>query len=229
MKLYPMMMNIEGRRVVVVGGGTVALRKVRSLLQCGAAVTVISPDIEPELRLLAEEGSIQWLDQPFDEITLERIDQPVLVFGTTDRREVNEQIFRAAVRRGIPCNIADDPEFCTFTVPAVVSRGDLTIAVSTGGASPALARRIRERLELEFGSEYGVMTKLLASVRHEVLAVGNDSDDNKRLFFELVDSELLPALKAKDREKVKRVLHSIVSSEIDVDSLMKVVSHELTG
>lgn len=229
MKLYPIMMNVQGRRVVVIGGGRVAARKVRSLLECGAAVTVISPDIEPELRSLAGAGAIQWLGGPFDEAVLEAIDEPVLVFGTTNHREVNAQIYRAAVQRGIPCNIADDPEFCTFTVPAVVSRGDLTIAVSTGGASPALARRIRERLETEFGVEYAALTKLLAAVRREVLAAGNNTEENKRLFFDLVDSELLPALQANDREKVKTILYSIVSSKLDVERLVEEAFQERTG
>lgn len=221
MKLYPMMMNVQGRRVVVVGGGRVAVRKVRSLLECGAAVTVISPAIEPELQFLAASGSIQWLGRRFDDGALDGIVEPALVFGTTDRREVNEQIYKAAVQRGIPCNIADDPEYCTFTVPAVVTRGDLAIAVSTGGASPALARRIRERLEAEFGPEYGKLTKLLAAVRRQVLATGDDSDRNKRMFFDLVDSDLLHALKADDRARVKEILTAIVPSEIPVERLVE--------
>lgn len=228
MKLYPMMMNVQGRRVVVVGGGRVAVRKVRSLLERGASVTVISPEIEPELQFLAARGTIQWVGRRFDEATLDRIQDPVLVFGTTDSREVNEQIYRGSVQRGIPCNIADDPEFCTFTVPAVVTRGDLTIAVSTGGASPALARRIRERLESEFGPEYAVMTRLLAAVRREVLAARCSSDDNKRVFFDLVDSDLLPALRIHDREKVRDILAAVVSSEIDVGSLLEEVFQERT-
>lgn len=223
-----MMMNVQGRRVVIVGGGRVAVRKVRSLLECGACVTVISPEIEPELQFLTARDAIQWIGRRFEEAALDRIQDPVLVFGTTDQREVNEQIYRAAVKRGIPCNIADDPEFCTFTVPAVVTRGDLTIAVSTGGASPALARRIRERLESEFGLEYAVMTRLLAAVRREVLAGQGSSDGNKRVFFDLVDSDLLQALRIHDRAKAKEILAAVVPSEIEVGSLLEEVFQEQT-
>ncbi|MEJ2716969.1 MAG: bifunctional precorrin-2 dehydrogenase/sirohydrochlorin ferrochelatase, partial [Deltaproteobacteria bacterium] len=147
MRPYPLLLNIKGKPVVVVGGGKVALRKVVSLLESGAAVTVVSPRVEPELKDLLEKRRITWIAEPFDEALLERDPTPVLIFGTTDRNEVNVRIHRAATVKRIPCNIADVPDLCTFTVPAVVSRGDFTIAISTGGASPALARRIREEVE----------------------------------------------------------------------------------
>jgi precorrin-2 dehydrogenase/sirohydrochlorin ferrochelatase len=214
-KLYPLMMNIEGKSVAVVGGGKVALRKVRSLLECGAKVTVISPVLELELLELSEDGAIHWIAKLFSDKLFDDIPNLTLVFGTTDDRDVNVNIFRAAVERRVPCNIADVPDLCSFTVPAVVSRGDLTIAISTGGASPALARRTREKLEGCFGSEYIPFTQILGELRQEVLSLGGTSDENKNLFMRIVDSELLQAIKENDRNRAKTVLRSLIPESVN--------------
>ena len=134
MKLYPIMMNLEDQRVVVVGGGSVARRKVASLLDSGARVVVISPELVDGLRKLADQGRIEWIAELFDDAILDRLAGVALVFGATNRRDVNVVIHRAAVGRRIPCNIADVPDLCTFTVPAVITQGELLIAVSTGGS-----------------------------------------------------------------------------------------------
>ncbi|MEW6113527.1 MAG: bifunctional precorrin-2 dehydrogenase/sirohydrochlorin ferrochelatase [Thermodesulfobacteriota bacterium] len=220
MKAYPLMMLIHGKPVLVVGGGRVALRKVRNLLECGAEVTVISPEVEDELQNLAAEGSVHWIAEAFREELVPSIPEPALIFGTTDQRDVNARINRFAAERGIPCNIADVPELCTFTVPAVVSRGDLTIAVSTSGASPALARRIRERLEAEFGAEYEVLTRMLAGVRQAVIPLGYSSDCNRELFFQIVDSPLMEAVKAKDSQQAVSVLRSYLPEGIAVEQIV---------
>ncbi|MEW6531469.1 MAG: bifunctional precorrin-2 dehydrogenase/sirohydrochlorin ferrochelatase [Thermodesulfobacteriota bacterium] len=220
MKAYPLMMLIHDKPVLVVGGGRVALRKVRSLLECGAEVTVISPEVEDELQQLVAQGHVRWIAEPFREELVLGNPEPALVFGTTDQREVNVRINRLAAERGIPCNIADVPELCTFTVPAVVSRGDLTIAVSTSGASPALARRIRERLEGEFGAEYEVLTRMLAGVRQAVIPLGYSSDRNRELFFQIVDSPLMEAVKAKDSQQAVSVLRSCLPEGIAVEQIV---------
>lgn len=220
MKHYPVMLDISGKPVLVVGGGKVALRKVMRLLECGARVTVISPRLEPELERLADERRIDWIAEPFDESLLDRIDEPVLIFGTTDRQDVNVRIHAGAVKRAIPCNIVDVPDLCTFTVPAVVARGDLTIAVSTGGSSPALARRVREDLEKNYGLEYAAMTKVLRDLRTMILSDRDDSGENRKLFFRIVDSGLLQALRENDSVKATRILRSILSERIDPESIV---------
>jgi precorrin-2 dehydrogenase/sirohydrochlorin ferrochelatase len=150
------------------------------------------------------------------------------LFGTTDDREVNVRIHQAAVERGIPCNIADVPELCTFTVPAAFSRGDLSIAISTAGKSPALARRIREQLEETYGPEYVLMTKLLGDLRALVLTEGNPSDENRTLFLEIVDSDLLSALKNGDRAKAVEILKSILPATIDPEPVVtKAMSNDV--
>lgn len=217
MRPYPVMMNLQEKRVVVVGGGRVALRKIEGLLECGARVTIISPDLIPELVQLKEQGKIDWIEACFDDQILDRFPETILIFGTTNNRKVNVEIFDSANKRKLPCNIADVPDLCAFIVPAVISQGDLMIAVSTGGSSPALARRIREELEKQFGPEYGTMTKLMGELRKHVLNVCADSDENRKLFSEIVDSKLLEALREGNREKALEILRNILPREIDID------------
>jgi len=212
---YPIMMNLEGKQIIVVGGGRVALRKINGLRESGAYITVISPKLENELKKLAENGNISWIEEEFDESLLDLCPEAVLVFGTTDQREVNLRIQTASTKRKIPCNIADVPDLCTFIVPAVITQGDLIISVSTGGSSPALARRIREDLEKVFGPEYAVMTRLMGGLRKQILSTGSSSDENRKLFLEIVDSEMLDALRQNDKEKAFAILKAILPRDVD--------------
>ena len=221
MKLYPIMMNLEDQRVVVVGGGSVARRKVASLLDSGARVVVISPELVDGLRKLADQGRIEWIAELFDDAILDRLAGVALVFGATNRRDVNVVIHRAAVDRRIPCNIADVPDLCTFTVPAVITQGELLIAVSTGGSSPALARRIREDLQKRFGPEYAEMTRVMGELRKLVLQTGSPSDENKRLFLQIVDSDILTALRDNDRDRALAILRNILPEHVDPDKALE--------
>lgn len=142
--LVPLFVDLTGQRCLVVGGGNVARRKVKSLLEGGARVVIVSPVVSAELRGLAERGEVQWLERGFVPADL---DGMRLVFAATDRREVNRLVGEAAAERGIFCNLADRPEDSTFQSPAVLRRNDLTIAVSTGGRSPTLARDFRDLLD----------------------------------------------------------------------------------
>jgi precorrin-2 dehydrogenase/sirohydrochlorin ferrochelatase len=223
------MMNIEGRRALVVGGGKVAYRKIEGLLDCGALVTVVSPEAAPEIVLLAEEGKVDWRRRPFHEAILDETPPFCLVFGTTNRRDVNVETYRAATARMQPCNIADVPDLCTFFVPAVITQGELLIAVSTGGASPALARRIRRELEEHFGPEYAEMTRLLRELRKIVVVEGSSSDDNKKLFTDIVDSEILDALKRNDRDHVLKILRAALPGAEDLDRTVHLPSDETTA
>lgn len=215
MRPYPIMMNLEGKQIIVVGGGRVALRKINGLRESGACITVISPKLENELKKLADNGNISWIEEEFDESLLDLCPEAVLVFGTTDQREVNLRIQTASTKRKIPCNIADVPDLCTFIVPAVITQGDLIISVSTGGSSPALARRIREDLEKVFGPEYAVMTRLMGGLRKQILSTGSSSDENRKLFLEIVDSEMLDALRQNDKEKAFAILKAILPRDVD--------------
>ena len=215
MRLYPIMMSLEGKRVIVIGGGSVAERKIMGLLESGALVSIISPELGGRLRELASDGRVDWIAENFYPSLLNRFDEIALIFGATNSRQVNLTIHEAATKRKIPCNIADVPDLCTFIVPAVITQGELMIAVTTGGSSPALARRIREDLEKRFGPEYAELTKVLGELRKLVLSAGGPSNENRKLFMEIVDSELLVALRENDRNRVLAILKTILPDYID--------------
>lgn len=209
----------------MVGGGKVATRKIASLLKSGALVTVISPLVVDEISQLASEGRFVWIKQRFSEALLDQIADLTLVFGATNDREVGKALAKAAGQRGVPCNIADDPELCSFTLPATLTRGDLMICVSSGGASPALSRRLREDLEARFGSEYAILTRLLRYLRDDVIERGRSSDENRALFFRVVDSDLLPALRERDWTGSAEILSALVPEDIQTLPLvMRAVS-----
>jgi precorrin-2 dehydrogenase/sirohydrochlorin ferrochelatase len=214
MKTYPLFALIEDRPCLVVGGGVVGERKVRDLLAAGAKVTVVSRELTPGLQALAEKGMIRFVAGEFHPGQLEGM---LLVIGATDDMAVNREVSRAAQARGLLVNIVDQPELCTFIVPAQVRRGPLTIAVSTGGASPALARRLREELEGLFGEEYGLYLRVLQQVRERVLAKRRGHPDNARLFKTLAGGPLQRALGRRDREQALAVLEeglgTVLSSE----------------
>lgn len=155
---YPVFMDLEGRRCVVVGGGEVANRKARKLLQARAGVVVISPEIKPELESVA----VEILRRPFEAGDLEGA---FLAFAATDSREVNAAVAREADDKGIPVNVVDLPSEGSFAVPSVLRRGRMQVAVSTGGASPSLARSIRGELEGIFGPDWAGLAEELAVAR----------------------------------------------------------------
>lgn len=163
-KYYPVFLNIQNKKCLVVGGGNVAWRKVCSLKEAGARVTVVSPEFCPELE---KETGIERIQRKYD---TEFLKETVLVVASTDDGEVNQIVYHDAVERGILVNVVDKPEFCSFIVPSSIMRGDLCISISTGGASPALARNIREYLEKQFGDEYNEFTKLLAEMRRKIIS-----------------------------------------------------------
>ena len=158
----PIQLNLEGKLCVVVGGGTVATRKVKSLLEAGAKVRVIAPLLSPELTALAQEEKIEWRNEFFTPDTLEGAK---LVFAATDNRNVNQSVTEEAKRRDILINVADAPETSDFTSLAVLRRGSLCLTVSTNGGSPALTAHVLSLLETQFGEDWGEFVELLATLR----------------------------------------------------------------
>ena len=200
-KTYPIcLIGLERRQAIVVGGGNVAARKVEELLEAGAHVTVISPSLTPELEALAKAGSITIIGRPYCNGDLS---DAFLVIAATDDADVNQTIWREAERQSCLVNVVDDPAHCHFIMPAVIRRGDVTVTVSTGGASPALARRLREQLETLVGSEYGELAALLAELRPELRSRYTQEKDRQEAAFRLVDSELISIIKAKGIEEAK--------------------------
>ncbi len=162
---YPIFLDMTGRACVVIGGGTVAERKVEGLLAEGASVTVISPALSSRLQVLAEEGRIRHVRREYSPGDLAGYQ---LAFVATDDGEVNAAVAREGRQRGVWVNVADDPAHCDFVLPSVLRRGELVVAVATGGASPALARAIREELEAYFTEDYAALAEIVAEVRREL-------------------------------------------------------------
>ena len=167
MSLYPLALKIGGRRCVVVGGGAVAERKVASLLECGADVLLVAPDATDQIRAWAALGRIKFIERHFEPSD---VAGALIAIAATDEPQVNLAVADAARASGALVNVVDVPDLCEFYVPASVTRGDLQITISTGGSSPALAKRLRIDLERQFGPEYEAYLKLLARLRSELKA-----------------------------------------------------------
>lgn len=160
--LFPMFLKLEACRCVVVGAGVIASQKLASLLDSGAEVRVVAPEAVDSIRELARNGRVVWTQTEFRP---EHLAGAKLVIAATGDAAVNEQVYRAAQEHGVLCNSVDEPERCDFFYPAVVRRGDLQIAISTAGKSPALAQRIRKDLEAQFDSSYVSWLEWLGTVR----------------------------------------------------------------
>jgi siroheme synthase-like protein len=182
MSLFPMFVKLQGRLVVVVGGGKIAEGKIASLLAAGARVRVISPAVTPVFAEWVRERKIEWLPKVFEPDDLLGA---YLVIAATSAPGVNDAVFLEAEARGILCNAVDDVEHCHFYYGAVVQRGDLQIAISTNGKSPALAQRLRQELEAQFGPEYEVWLEWLGATRELLRASDSDSETNKKLLHRL--------------------------------------------
>jgi precorrin-2 dehydrogenase/sirohydrochlorin ferrochelatase len=201
MKTYPIyLIGMERRRVVVVGGGGVAARKVGGLLEADARVTVISPILTPELETLAEARRIAVIGRPYRQGDLAGA---FLVIAAANDPDVNQAVWQEAEQRGCLVNVVDDPAHCNCITPAIVRRGDVTLAISTGGASPALARRLREQLEAQVGPEYGELARLLAELRPELRARYGEEKARQEAAFRLVDSDLLSIIKKKGMDEAR--------------------------
>lgn len=165
MSYYPLFLELTGRRCLVVGGGPVAVRKVEGLLRSGAQVTVISPELSKELRLLLIQPSIEHVARKYQDGDLEGYS---LAFVATDDRAINAAVSRDGRSCGVWVNCADDPDYCDFILPAVIRRGEIALAISTGGASPALARALREELEAFLTGDLTQLIQTISEVRAEL-------------------------------------------------------------
>ncbi len=196
----PIFCNLKGRKVVIVGGGKVAERKVRALLPSGADMTIISPYVTDGLRQLIEQGKARHLDRPFSPGDLEGA---WLVIAATDDAQVQEQVFSEAESRRCFCNVVDEPDRCSFIVPSVVKRGALSIAISTGGQSPGLARHLRIKLQDEFGEEWAIYTELIGRLRRLILA-GKCEGVPEKTLERLINSDCLQWIREKEWDKLSK-------------------------
>jgi uroporphyrin-III C-methyltransferase/precorrin-2 dehydrogenase/sirohydrochlorin ferrochelatase len=187
MSLLPIFLKLEGRQCLLVGAGTVALEKIGSLLKTGLRLRVIAPEARAEVKELAAEGKIEWVQRKFEAADL---DGNFIVIAATDVPEVNATVYREALARGIPCNSVDDIPNCDFFFGSVVSRGDLQIAISTAGESPAVAQRLRREIDEQLPEDLGPWLAKLGELRREVLATHPRSEERRLLLHELAQREI---------------------------------------
>lgn len=180
MSLYPVFLKLEGHKVLIVGGGLIAEQKIAAVLRSATDVTVVSPQITPRIRLWAHQGRIKYIGLNFRPGMTRGC---FLVIAATDSEETNRAVYQEARESGALANAVDDPGHCDFYAPAVVSRGDFQIAVSTGGNSPALSQQVRKQLEQDFGPEYETWTAWLGRIREMMRKVLPRSDRRKELLM----------------------------------------------
>jgi siroheme synthase-like protein len=194
-KYYPLFMDIRNLPCLVVGGGMVAERKVKGLFEAGARVVVVSPEVTAQIKKWHLQGMVRWTQRRYRAGHLKNMR---LVIGATDNADTNKKIYCDAEKKGIPVNIVDAPVHCRFIVPAVLRHGPITIAISTGGAAPAVSAKIRKELEKSISSAYPVLVSALREQRGRIRVL---SKDKKLKFWKKI-----AALPMKRFEKNKKGL-----------------------
>ena len=180
--LFPVFLKLEGRRVLIVGGGNVGLEKITSLSTSGAQLRVIAPSAIDSVQRLAASGFLQWEKREFTDADVETTD---LVIAATDRPEVNAAVFKASRKLGVLCNSADDPPNCDFYFPSIVRRGHLQVAISTAGESPALAQQLRREIDAALPADIADSLAALGQLRRDVIAHYPAGEERKRLLHTL--------------------------------------------
>lgn len=221
MSYYPIFIDLDGEKVVVVGGGMVAQRKIETLLEYGADVHVVSRELTQTLSKHLEEGRIKFLGHEFRD---NHLNGAFMVVAATDDPLLNRKVSEKAREKGLLVNAVDQPSDCNFIVPSILRRGDLLIAVSTSGKSPALAKKVREELEERFGDEYESLLILMGRLRKKILSQGLSQDENRRIFHELVNSHILDAIAKNDWNEVATILNTTINTQLsseDVTNYLK--------
>jgi siroheme synthase-like protein len=208
---YIACLRLTGRRCVVVGGGEVGLEKVEGLLACDGKVVLIAPDAEPELQELAREGSIHWERREYEPSDLEGT---FMVIASTDSTDVNIRVYDDAEKRAMLVNVVDVPPLCNFILPAILRTGPLAIAISTAGASPALAKRMKREVAELFGEEYASLAVMLNDVRGWAKGTLPTYQDRKDFFEGIVNGEPDPIalLRAGDAQAVRDIIAAAQAS-----------------
>lgn len=215
MRYYPIHLDLRGRDVLVVGGGVIAEGKAQQLISAGARVTVVSPTLTARLSELVNQGVIDYRCGSFIENDLNGV---TLVISATDDQAVNEAVARAAAWRRIWCNVVDQPSLCSFITPALVTRGELQISVSTSGGSPSVAQRVKREIAELIGEEYGELLELAAALRARARKQLSDFAQRRDLLHSFVESEALDLLRAGRRDEAEQIafelLHQTAQAEL---------------
>ncbi len=210
MKYYPIHLNIKNRRCLVVGGGTVAARKARTLLKSGASVVVISPDFSDAFNEAPLKKGVQRIERAYHSSDMA---DTTLIIAATNQPLINRQIAQEAAQKGVLCNIVDAPDASDFILPAIVQRGDLLLTVSTSGSSPALAKQLKKQLAENFGDAYDRFLIFMGRVRKQLLDDAHDPDQHALIFRQMVTSDLLTQMTKNDAVGFEATLTKIFNPE----------------
>jgi precorrin-2 dehydrogenase/sirohydrochlorin ferrochelatase len=216
MKYLPIFFDIRWRRCLVVGGGQVAVQKVNALLNAGARVTLVSAAIDPLITAWIPNRMVDAVER---EYRTEDLEGHCLVIAATNDRQTQQKVAKDARARGVPCNVVDRPELCTFIMPAVFTADDLTVAVSTNGSCPGFARLMRDRLGELLGPEYPFALRIFKALRQRWQNEGVSLSERQRRFDRLFYGPLLPALRARNWPEVDRALLEVAGAEVTLAAL----------
>lgn len=206
---YPIYVDLHDKTCLVVGGGKVALRKVQAILKCNARVKLVGTRIIPEIESLKNKyKNFTFQKKAYDSRDLKNM---FLIIAATDSNEINTKIAADASRKGLLVNVVDVPKLCNFIVPSIIRRGDLTVSISTGGISPALAKMLRIDLEKHLGKEYAKMLSVLKTYRRRILRFPDTVKRN--IWRKIIDPRMMELAKKKKIIELKRSIEEIIRSE----------------
>lgn len=217
MQYYPIFLDIRERSCLVVGAGDVGTRKVEKLLECGASVTVVSIDATERLKQLAKDRRITLVLRAYRSSDM---DDTFLIIGATNDEGLNQQLSMDAEKRNLLCNIADRPAACNFILPAIVEQGDLVMAISTSGKSPAFAKKLRKDLEKQFGEAYAVFLNLMGAVRERLLLENHAPEQHKPLFKKIINSDIILWIENRQTQKINGLLFDVLGPGYTVEALL---------
>ncbi len=217
MPYYPIFLDLNNQNILVVGGGEVAERKIKTLLMYGCTIYISSPHLTPYLQHLVATNKIHRIShESLDTV----MDDTFMVIAATDNAEANTNIASQAKKHNLLVNAVDQPKDCNFIMPSIVKRGNLQIAISTAGKSPALAKKIRKNLEHSFPPEYDSLTELLGTIRTKLLFQNQPSLKNKIIFQQLADSNLLEMITHKNWDGIRATLQSILGKDFPIEKTL---------
>jgi siroheme synthase-like protein len=209
MRYYPIYLDLMDRAVLVVGGGAIAESKAQQLIEAGARVRVVSPTLTPLLSGWAARGVIEHVPGRFKEDDLKDV---YLVISAADDQAANEEVARLAAELGLLINVVDQPSLCNFITPALVTRGDLQVSVSTGGGSPSLTQRVKREIAASIGEEYGELLKIAAEMRADAKQRIPDFERRRKVLHEFVESEALDLIRTGKYDEARELARSLLEA-----------------
>jgi siroheme synthase-like protein len=212
MRYYPIYLDLKDRAVLVVGGGLIAEGKAIQLVEAGANVRLVSPDLTPRLAELTKSGGIEYRQGKFHCDDLRGV---VLVISATNDQAANEDVARRAAELGLLFNVVDQPTLCSFITPALVTRGDLQISISSGGGSPSVAQRVKREIGELIGEEYGELLEVAAEMRAEAKRRIPDFDARRKVLHAFAESEAIELLRAGKREEARQLAFKLLRDALE--------------